>query len=206
MKPSLRQRRQISRPLRAEPAAAYERLSDPILVRRAKDNDRRALEVLCARHQPRVERICRRELVDEQDAQDAAQEALIKLCQRIGQFRGEARFSTWLHRLVVNTCRDAAGRRSLRRCEPLERQLEERPSGEPDPERAAVLSELRGELGRGLSALTPLQAQVVVLKDVLDLSFEQISARAGLPVGTAKCYAHRGRKLLRERLGREAAA
>jgi RNA polymerase sigma-70 factor (ECF subfamily) len=205
VKPSLRQRRQISRPIRPEPALSYERLSDPILVRRAKDNDRRALEALCARHRPRIEHIARRELGDEQDAQDAAQEALIKLCQRIGQFRGEAQFSTWLHRLVVNTCRDAAGRRSLRRHEPLE-QVEERLSVELDPERAAVLGELRGQLGRWLSELAPLQARVLVLKDVLDLSFEQISAHAGVPVGTAKCYAHRGRKQLRERLRQEAAA
>ncbi len=205
MKPSLRQRRQISRPIRPEPALSYERLSDPILVQRAKDNDQRALEALCARHRPRIERIARRELGDEQDAQDAAQEALIKLCQRIGQFRGEAQFSTWLHRLVVNTCRDAAGRRSLRRHESLE-QVEERPSQELDPERAAVLGELRGQLGRWLGELTPLQARVVVLKDALDLSFEQISAAAGVPVGTAKCYAHRGRRQLRERIGEEAVA
>jgi RNA polymerase sigma-70 factor (ECF subfamily) len=205
MKPSLRQRRQISRPIRPEPAVSYERLSDAILVRRAKDNDRRALEALCARHRPRIERIARRELGDEQDAQDAAQEALIKLCQRIGQFRGEAQFATWLHRLVVNTCRDAAGRRSLRRHEPLD-DVEEGLSRAPDPERAAVLGELRDQLGRWLGELAPLQARVVVLKDVLDLSFEQIAARAGVPVGTAKCYAHRGRKQLRERLRQEAAA
>ena len=205
MKPSLRQRRQISRPIRPEPALSYERLSDAILVRRAKDNDRRALEALCARHRPRIERIARRELGDEQDAQDAAQEALIKLCLRIGQFRGEAQFATWLHRLVVNTCRDAAGRRSLRRHESLD-DVEEGLSRAPDPERAAVLGELRDQLGRWLGELAPMQARVVVLKDVLDLSFEQIAARAGVPVGTAKCCAHRGRKQLRERLRQEAAA
>ena len=67
------------------------------------------------RYAPRVERIARRELADSRDAQDAAQEALIKLCQRIGQFRGEAQFATWLHRLVVNTCRDTAARKSALR-------------------------------------------------------------------------------------------
>src|ERR687884_2002092 len=89
-------------------ALVHERLSDPILVKRAKDGDRRALEVLCERHAPRVERLARHLLGDTEDARDAAQESLAKLCTRIRQFRGEAAFATWLHRLVVNTCRDAA--------------------------------------------------------------------------------------------------
>src|ERR687886_1329706 len=92
-------------------ALVYERLSDPILVRRAKDGDRRALEVLCERHAPRVERLARHLLGDAEDARDAAQESLAKLCVRIRQFRGESQFGTWLHRLVVNTCQDAAARR-----------------------------------------------------------------------------------------------
>ena len=56
------------------------------------------------------------------------------------------------------------------------------------------------ELGRCLAELNPAQARVVVLKDALGLSFEEISAASGMPVGTAKCYAHRGRKKLRSEL------
>src|SRR5258707_14282856 len=80
--------------------------SDPILVRRAKDGDELALAALCERHAPRVERIALHVLRDPEDARDAAQEALVKLVQRVGQFRGQSQFSTWLHRLVVNTCRE----------------------------------------------------------------------------------------------------
>ena len=60
-------------------------------------------------------------LRDPEDARDAAQDSLAKLVTRIGQFRGEAQFSTWLHRLVVNTCKDVAQARwaSERRTEPL---------------------------------------------------------------------------------------
>src|SRR5947199_9578579 len=104
MQPPGANRRQIERPLRPDGPLVYERLSDPILVKRAKDGDRRALEALCERHAPAVERLARHLLRDPEDARDAAQEALAKLCVRIRQFRGEARFSTWLHRLVVNAC------------------------------------------------------------------------------------------------------
>jgi RNA polymerase sigma-70 factor, ECF subfamily len=176
----------------------YEKLSDPILVTRARDGDRRALAALCERHAPRVERLARHLLSDPEDARDAAQESLAKLCVRIGQFRGEAQFSTWLHRLVVNTCRDVAQRQRSRATEPL---LEDRRvAADGDPSRAAAMSELRSELCRSLADLSAEQAQVVVLKDVVGLSFEEISAASGMPVGTAKCYAHRGRNGLRARL------
>src|SRR5437899_5655327 len=99
-------RRQISQSSRPEGPLAYARLSDPILVRRAKDGDRRALAALCERHAPRVEKLAAHLLRDPEDARDAAQESLAKLVVRIAQFRGEAAFATWLHRLVVNTCKD----------------------------------------------------------------------------------------------------
>ena len=192
----------MAQPLRQEEPLRYERLSDPILVRRAKDGDRRALEALCERHAPRVEKLAGHLLRDREDARDAAQESMAKLCVRIRQFRGESQFTTWLHRLVVNTCRDVAERKRAR---PWEELVEDRRvSTEPDPLRAVEASELRAELCVELSGLPAEQARVVVLKDALGFSFEEISAEAGMPVGTAKCYAHRGRNRLRERLGKVA--
>ena len=187
-----------ARGLGEDRALVYERLSDPILVRRAKDGDRRALEALCARHAPKVEKLARHLLRDSEDARDAAQESLAKLCVRIRQFRGESQFGTWLHRLVVNTCQDAAARRRARAWEPLVEDF--RAARDGDPARAAGLSELRAELCAELAGISPDQARVVVLKDALDWSFEEISSVSGMPVGTAKCYAHRGRKRLRTRL------
>jgi RNA polymerase sigma-70 factor, ECF subfamily len=198
MQPPGSKRRQIERPLRPDGPLVYERLSDPILVRRAKDGDRRALEALCERHAPKVERLALHLLDDQEDARDAAQEALAKLCTRIRQFRGEAQFSTWLHRLVVNTCRDVHARQRLRRCEPLVE--DRRVASDADPDRCAALAELRSELSIQLASLSASQARVVVLKDAFDYSFEEISSVAGMPVGTAKCYAHRARNSLRDRL------
>jgi RNA polymerase sigma-70 factor, ECF subfamily len=183
--------------LRPEPPLDYRRLSDPILVRRAKDGDRKALEALCERHAPRVQRLARHVLGDGEDALDASQEALAKLCLRIRQFRGESQFPTWLHRLVVNTCKDVAARQRARRWEPLEDDT--RAAVDHDPVHEAALTELRVELRGCLAGLSEDQARIVVLKDAVGLSFDEISEREGMPVGTAKCYAHRARARLRTR-------
>ena len=198
MQPPRTRGRPIGRTLRPDPPLAYEKLSDPILVRRAKDGDRRALDALCQRHAPSVERLAQHLLRDREDARDGAQDALAKLCVKLPQFRGESSFSTWLHRLTVNTCRDVAQRQVARRCEPLEEDRREAPDS--DPARVAEGKELRAELSACLAEISPAQATVVVLKHAFDFSFEEIAGSQGMPVGTAKCYAHRGRNGLRERL------
>ncbi|MSY58927.1 MAG: sigma-70 family RNA polymerase sigma factor [Actinobacteria bacterium] len=175
-----------------------DRLSDPILVRRAKDGDRAALEVLCVRHEPRVQRLALHLLRDPEDARDASQDALAKVVVRLRQYRGESQFSTWLHRLVVNTCKDFAQARQARRTEPLE--ADNRRAIDGDPAVAAAAAETRRELGACLAELPRAQATVVALKDAFDLGFGEIAKATGLPVGTAKSYAHRGRKRLQERL------
>ncbi len=199
MQPPRRPGRPIQRDLRPPGAVVYERLSDPILITRAKDGDTKALETLCARHAPRVERLARHLLQNPEDAQDAAQESLAKLIRNIRQFRGESQFTTWLHRLVVNTCRDVAQRQRARQHEPL---LEDVRAA---PERPDTIG-LREELHDALAEISPTQAKVVVLKDALDLSFEQVAEVAEIPVGTAKAYAHRARERLRAKLERDAAA
>ena len=200
MQPSPPPQRRTFDDVRPDGPLAYEKLSDPILVRRAKDRDPHALRALCERHAPRVERIALHMLRDPEDARDAAQESLVKLVRRIGQFRGQSEFSTWLHRLVVNTCKDVAQARwtAERRTEPLVE--DRRVASDGDPARALAASETRRELGRCLADLPAAQATVVALKDAFDVPFEEISEATGLPVGTAKCYAHRGRNSLRARL------
>jgi RNA polymerase sigma-70 factor, ECF subfamily len=197
----VRRRRPIRFEPRQAPALAYEQLSDPILVQRARDGDARALDMLLARHRPAVERLALRILRDREDADDATQEALAKACVRLKQFRGAAQFSTWMHRLAVNTCLDAVERRKAGAHEPLDDLL----ASADDPARAANISELRRELCDALARVSPREAQVVLLKDALGYSFEEIAAAAGIPVGTAKCHAHRGRARLSERLERGAA-
>jgi RNA polymerase sigma-70 factor (ECF subfamily) len=190
--------RHIDIELRPDGPLLYDRLSDPILIKRAKDGDRRALAALCERHAPRVERLSAHLVRNPEDARDAAQEALAKLCVRLKQFRGESQFSTWLHRLVVNTCKDVLERQRTRACEPLDEDARE--AVDADPERDAELAETRAELGACLAEISPAQAKVVVLKDALDWTFEEIAAAEGMPVGTAKSHAHRGRHALSGKL------
>ena len=104
---------------------------------------------------------------------------------------------------MVNTCRDVAARQRVRQCEPLVE--DERVAEDADPAREAGLAELRSELNAGLAEISPDQAKVVVLKDALDFSFAEIAEAVDMPVGTAKCYAHRARAGLRTRLRRDVA-
>ena len=155
MQPPPRRNRQIVRDLRPDRPLVYERLSDPILVRRVKDGDQLALAALCARHADRVHRIALHVLRDPEDANDAAQESMVKLVRRVKQFRGDSQFSTWLHRLVVNTCKDVAQARwaAERRTEPL---LEDtRVARDGDPARALAAAETQTRARRAASPSCP---------------------------------------------------
>lgn len=180
--------------------AGYARLSDADLVDRANRGDRSALEALIERHSARVSRLATHVLGDIEDARDAAQESFVKLTERLRQFRGECQFSTWLHRLVVNTCRDVAERQRLRRAEMFDPERDVRLDQDSDPSRSALLGDLRRELGSALARLTADQRRVLLLRDTLDLSYEEIGRLLRIPVGTAKCHVHRGRENLRRRL------
>jgi RNA polymerase sigma-70 factor (ECF subfamily) len=194
----------LPRPRRAE----LESLSDVALAARARDGDPAAVDVLVTRHESRVRRLAHSLIPDPDDAQDAAQEALARVVDRIHSYRGEAAFTTWLHRLTVNVCTDAARR--------LGRRLRsETPTGDDDvlegAERTsrsvhdlAVARTVAPALRRAIAALPDRQRTVVVLKDVLSLSYEEIAERLELPVGTVKSHAHRGRRLVAERLGKRA--
>ena len=173
-------------------ARLYERLSDAELVRKATSGDNRALDVLVERHAPRVNRLASQLLGDLEEARDAAQDSLVKLCTRLRQFRGEAQFATWLHRLVVNTCRDRMAFQRVRRTEPLDVN-ESAADEEMDPSRLAALADLRHDVAEALARLSPKQRAVVVLRDSFGLSYAEISRVAKVPVGTAKCYVHRAR-------------
>jgi RNA polymerase sigma-70 factor, ECF subfamily len=192
----------VAPPFELEPRAPtprlvlYAKLTDRELVDKATNGDGRALDALVERHAPRVNRLSSQLIGDLEEARDAAQESLVKLCTRLKQFRGEAQFATWLHRLVVNTCRDRMAFQRVRRAEPLE--LDEQVAADdPDPSSLAVLTDLRRDLSDALSRLSNDQRVAVVLRDSFGLSYKEISRVARMPVGTAKCYVHRARARLR---------
>jgi RNA polymerase sigma-70 factor (ECF subfamily) len=173
----------------------YSKLTDSELVDKATNGDHRALDALVERYAPRVNRLASQLMGDLEEARDAAQESLVKVCTRLKQFRGEAQFATWLHRVVVNTCRDRMAFQRVRRAEPLE--LDEYATDGIDPSNLAVLTDLRRDLADALSRLSNDQRIAVVLRDSFGMSYKEISRVARMPVGTAKCYVHRARARLR---------
>jgi RNA polymerase sigma-70 factor (ECF subfamily) len=183
---------------RVRDESTYAALSDVVLAVRAQDGDRAALAALVERHEPRVRRLAGYLLNDPQDAEDAAQEALAKVLTRIDQFRGEARFATWLYSLVTNTCRDLGERQRRRQHQALETAPEV--ASTLGPHDLACQREQRAELARELEGLSNDQRHVMVMKDVLALSYEEIAEVLEMPVGTVKCHAHRGRARMRRAL------
>jgi RNA polymerase sigma-70 factor (ECF subfamily) len=196
VQPSAATSRQIERNDSVPRLILYAKLTDLELVDKATNGDGRALEALVERYAPRVNRLASQLMGDLEEARDAAQESLVKVCTRLKQFRGEAQFATWLHRLVVNTCRDRMAFQRVRRAEPLDLD-EHAPDEQGDLSNLAVLTDLRHDLAEALSRLSSDQRIAVVLRDSFGLSYKEISRVARMPVGTAKCYVHRARAHLR---------
>src|SRR5687767_13963241 len=205
MQPTVAERRLTDRNPPFTRLFSYTKLTDMDLVIRAKGGDKHALEALVERHAPRVNRLAAHLLGDLEEGRDAAQESLVKLCTRLRQFRGDAQFGTWLHRLVVNTCRDRMAWQRVRRTEPLPLEDTNGDGGDGDPADAAMLGDLRRDVADALSKLSRDQRIVVVLRDSFGLSYEEIARIARMPVGTAKCYVHRARARLRARLEEQGA-
>lgn len=186
--------------------------SDLALCRRVKAGDERAFETLVLRYQDRVFSFCRRFLGDRAEAEDVAQEVFLALYRSADDFRGESAFSTWLLRIAKNQSlnrlkyldrRGRLGRRSLD--EISEEKLNA--SEEGRAERDSPVSLVEGNetveiVRRAISTLAPDHRLVVVLRDVEDLSYEEIAKVTGLPVGTVKSRVHRARAALAARLSR----
>lgn len=163
-------------------------------MERTRSGDRRAFSELVRRHQTTVYRVCFRVLGNEEDARDAAQEALIRAYNKINTFQRRSSFKTWVTRLSVNVSLNERGRRR-----PLPPELLEVDTGE-SPEEAAVRSDVAARLHGALQHLQPNHRAAVVLRDLEGLSFEEVAAALEVPVGTAKGWSHRGRKRLKELL------
>ena len=175
-------------------------LSDAVLAARARGGDRLSRDVLVERHAGLVERIAHARLSDPEEARDAAQEALGRVVAQLSSFRGEASFTTWLHRVATNACTDHARRVArVRRSEIVDGAAAAAGLAgacEPDLEPGGVNATLRASL----ELLSQDQRSALVLKAVMDMRDEDVAEAMSLPVGTVKCHAHRGRKLLAARL------
>lgn len=157
-----------------------------------------AFEGLYRTHADRVYALCLRMSADADAATELLQDVFVRVWKKLGTFRGESAFSTWLHRLTVNVVlhqQRSTGRRRLR----------EQPT--PDPtalERAPAGGSsvaLRLDLERAIAQLPDAARSVFVLHDVEGFRHHEIAAQLGIAVGTSKAHLHRARRRLREMLG-----
>jgi RNA polymerase sigma-70 factor, ECF subfamily len=162
--------------------------SDQALARAAAAGDRDALENLLGRHFDRVHAICRRVTGHPEDALDATQEALLAVSRGIRRYDGRSAFTTWLYRVATNAALDEVRRRS-RRPMPVEA-TGEGPAGTGSVE--AVVG-ARIDVDAGLATLTPEFRAAVVLRDLCDLDYAEISEALGVPIGTVRSRIARGR-------------
>ena len=169
---------------------------------RAAAGDRDALERLLAEIQPRVQRICGRMLLYPQDAEEAAQDALLLVATKIGSFEGRSKFTTWLHAVASNSARTTY--RTLKR-RSAERLSDDLPP-DPDPRTTSVIAGSRLDLLEALETIggdRPELVEPLVLRDVQQLDYNEIAALLGIPLGTVKSRIHAARLAVRPLLAVE---
>jgi RNA polymerase sigma-70 factor (ECF subfamily) len=178
-------------------------VSDNALARAAGKGDLGAFEELYKRHNRRVYSLCLRMTQNVVEAEDLAQEAFIQLFRKIGSFRGDSAFTTWLHRLTVNQVLMHFRKTSVK----LERTTEEGETpvqivrGTENPNRMPVLDRIG--LDDALKHLPPGYRSVFVLHDVEGYEHEEIAKLLGVAVGTSKSQLHKARMKLRRLLKNE---
>ena len=171
-------------------------------VEAARQGDQSAFEQLVHLYEKRVLALTTRMCKNPADAEEAAQEAFLSAWQGLPFFRGDASFSTWLYRLASNACVDLLRREGRRQSaagpslNDEEVQLEV-PDTAPSPQEQAERSELRQQIEAGLQARTPDHRQVLVLRELHQLSYDEIADVLDLDLGTVKSRINRGRKQLR---------
>jgi RNA polymerase sigma-70 factor, ECF subfamily len=177
--------------------------SDHALAQSAAKGDMSAFEELYKRHHRRVYSLCLRMTQNVSEAEDLAQEAFVQLFRKIGSFRGESAFTTWLHRLTVNQVLMHFRKRSVRD----EKTTEEGETpdravlGTENPSRMHVIDRIA--LDKAIAQLPPGYRTVFVLHDVEGYEHEEIAKTLGCAVGTSKSQLHKARMKLRSLLKRD---
>lgn len=187
------------------------------LVRRAQNDDARAIETLIGRYQRKVYGIAYQFCgLDKADAQDMAQEALLHVFKNIKRFEGRSRFSTWLHRVAVNACLDMRRRRrrwteiifpwrSGQRSDQSPGELIDgipAPAESTDPLASLSGNELKRDVNAALETLSTNQRVVFQLKIFQELSISEIAEATGMAEGTVKSHLFRATQALRAHLRR----
>jgi RNA polymerase sigma-70 factor (ECF subfamily) len=178
------------------------------LIERLRQRDEGAFNQLVRMHQAAVFRQLLRVIGDPAEAEDLAQEVFVTVFKAIETFRGDSRLATWIHRIAQNHARNRLkyhGRHKRRGDAPLEETTEESLAvpetgsrlPRPDHEVEAHQAELQIRLA--ITQLEPEQRTLIVLRDLENMTYEEIQEQTGLPSGTVKSRLHRARVALQER-------
>jgi len=186
-------------------------VSDRELVARLQTGDDAAFDELVRRHQQRAVNVAFQLLRNHEDALEVAQDAFVKVYRNISEFRGECEFTTWLHQIVVNLSRNKhrwwhrRGREATVSLDcPREtadgEMAREVAASTGAPDAAAVQSEFVAAVGAALARLPRKFREVLVLRNVENLSYEEIAVAVGCSVGTVKSRIARGREQMRREM------
>ena len=179
---------------------------DELLLRRACKGDVQAFEELMQSHESRIYAIALRMMGDREDAQDCAQEAMVRIYRAMGSFKGQSALATWIYRITMNTCLDELRRRKARKVTSLDSLVDNgwSPTDTGDtPEEHGLRVEKQNALNRAIQSLPDDMRAAIILRDVKGYSYDEIASILGANVGTIKSRISRGREKLREILSKQ---
>jgi len=173
------------------------------LVRRVQRGESAAFDILVRRHQHRVVSLVGRYIADWSECQDVAQDTFIRAYRAIAGFRGDAQFSTWLHRIAVNTAKNHLAAHNRR---PPTDDIEIGDAEQFDsgtrlrdtdtPERQLMRQELENSVMRAVAALPEELRSAITLREVDGLSYDEIAQKMGCPIGTVRSRIFRAREAI----------
>lgn len=168
--------------------------SDAELLAQAQQGDQRAFGELVGRHKGRIWAVCLRITGNPHDAEDALQNALTSAWQNLSKFRGDAKFTTWIHRIAANAALAIIRKRRETPDEDVDTNLAS--SAPAIDERVAVVEAVQAALAQ----LPENFREAIVLREYAELTYADIAAHQGIPVQTVKSRINRARTQLRESL------
>ncbi len=178
--------------------SAYDTSDEETIIKRCLDGDGEQYAFLVDRHKEMAYNIAYRMVGDGDSAKDLAQESFISAYAALREFRQGSKFSTWLYRIVVNKCKDHL--RGGRQTVPVDEMSESLPAGERTPEETASARETGDAVQTALNVLPIEYRDVIVLKHLEELDYQEIAEILGDSVNTLKVRAHRGREMLKQLL------
>ena len=180
------------------PQSAADASADVAIVKRVQAGDVNAYNLLVIRYQHRVRQVIARLTGDSPDTGDIAQEAFLKAYRAIGSFRGDSSFYTWLYRIVINAVKShlESNRRSRGFVDIEEAGIENSAalSTADTPDRILESDELKDVIAQALSGLPAELRQALVLREVEEMSYDDIAAMMKTSVGTVKSRIFRARQ------------